>query len=171
MRHLNKIITKVQPKTDFVLWNPALGWIMSKNISKINWPNTWDLDINIDLSFKEKELNQQRGPKPLPKAKWKQNRAFRTEPDCLNHRGLMENSFQESGCLFEDSWTSQRPLARKPPVRGLVVLEGSLRNEQSSLRFYKLSLARHTYLSAGLQETQERRQKRGREETERKTVI
>lgn len=66
--HLNQIIIKVQAKTDFVLWDPALEWIMSQNVSEINWPHTWGLDINIDLSYSEKGLNKQSGhflsPKP-----------------------------------------------------------------------------------------------------------
>ena len=66
-------------------------------------------------------------------------------------------------------------MPKSPPTKGLAVWEGSLWNEQSSLRFYKLSLAGVLPSQQALGETQERRQKRGREEitelSERKTVI
>lgn len=72
--HLNKMITKVLAKTDFVLRDPALGWIMGQNISEINWPHTWGLDINIDLSYSEKGLNKQSGHGHFLSPKPNQNR-------------------------------------------------------------------------------------------------
>ena len=66
-------------------------------------------------------------------------------------------------------------LAKKPSYKGSGSLEGFSPDKQSSLRFYKLSLADVLTSQQAFGETQERRQKRGREEiielSERKTVI